>query len=145
MSETKNVETDVPRETTKDTTTAGAEKRDLPAWVVQWGSALIVSISVVLAYHVVIRPNQATRIGTVDIAKVYNDARTEYTDQYLKDNASPEEREKIKQKYVQFGNNVQTILDQLSRDCGCVIVVRQAVLNANATDFTAVVKEKLGI
>lgn len=142
-------ETDDTEKTDTDTANVieapAAVKRDLPTWLVQWTISFVASIAVVFIYQFFVHPAGNARIGTVDIAKVYNDARTTLATQFLNDKATPQEREKIKQKYVQFGSNVQEILDQLSRDCGCLIVIRQAVLNNNATDYTIVVKERLGI
>ncbi|MHB8697652.1 MAG: hypothetical protein ACYC9J_06365 [Sulfuricaulis sp.] len=104
---------------------------------------LIVVVAIVVYNIRASHGNQ--RIGIMDVAEIYQSAQAKLGTEYLSNEATDQQREKIKQEYQSFGKKLETTIDQIMNECNCVLVVRDAVLTTNATDYTATAKQRLGL
>jgi hypothetical protein len=105
--------------------------------------ALLVSAATVLAYdRLVVRPS--LRVGIVDVAAVYRAKETEFA-QLLKGRTDAE-RDKALLLAREFAQRLPLALEELPRECGCLVVIRSAVAgaSANTIDLTPALARKLG-
>lgn len=106
---------------------------------------VFVVATALLAYdRMVVRPAQL--IGVVDVGEVYRLKEAEFT-QIVTKTASEEERQKALALARQFAQRLPTALEELPRDCHCLVVIRTAVAGSppNAVDLTALLKHKVGL
>ena len=107
-------------------------------------TVFIVAIALVGYDRMVARP--ARVIGVVDVAEVYRLKEAEFT-QIVTKSASDDERERALVMARQFAQRLPVALEELPRDCACLVVVRTAVAGVppNGTDLTALLKRKLDL
>ena len=105
-------------------------------------TVFIVAIALLAYDRVVVRP--ARLIGIVDVGEVYRLKEAEFT-QIVTRSASDDERQKALLIARQFAQRLPLALEELPRDCGCLVVIRSAVagMPPNATDLTALLKRKV--
>lgn len=109
-------------------------------------SAFVVAIALPIAFHfydrTVARP--ARLIGVVDVGEVYRLKETEFT-QIVTRTSSEDERQKALLMARRFAQRLPLALEELPRDCRCLVVVRSAVAGVppNAVDLTASLKHKV--
>jgi hypothetical protein len=109
----------------------------------QLAVALVVAAASLLAYdRLVVRPS--LRVGIVDVAAVYRAKEAEFA-QLLKAHADPD-RDKALLLARDFARRLPLALEELPRECGCLVVIRSAVAgpSANSVDLTAALTRKLG-
>lgn len=105
-------------------------------------SLLLVALAL-LAYHrYVVQP--ALRIGVVDVAEVYRGKEAEFT-QALTRADSLDAREQAMRLASDFARKLPRALDELPRECQCLVVLRSAVAGnpPRAVDLTAHLRRKL--
>lgn len=96
-----------------------------------------------LAYdRVVVRPAQ--RIGVVDVGDVYRQKEAEFA-HLLTKAPSESEREKAFAMARRFSQRLPLALEELPRDCACLVVLKSAVAGSapHAVDLTAHLRHKL--
>jgi hypothetical protein len=106
--------------------------------------ALFVATVSLAAYdRLVLRPTLA--IGVVDVAEVYRAKEAEFT-RILTKAGSEEERQKAMLMARAFAQRLPTALDELPRECGCLVVVLKAAVagpTPNTIDLTAQLRKKV--
>ena len=103
---------------------------------------LMVSAALTAYDRLVLRP--ALVIGVVDVADVYRAKEAEFT-QILTKASSEEDRQKALFMARTFAQRLPVALEELPRDCGCLVVLKAAVAGAppNTVDLTAVLRRKV--
>ena len=87
----------------------------------------------------------AQRVGVVDLAEVYRAKEQEFA-RLLARGATDEERQQAQALARRFAERLPAALDELPRDCGCLVVLKSAVAGhaGNVVDLTAQLRRKLG-
>jgi hypothetical protein len=90
----------------------------------------------------VVRP--ALRIGVVDIGEVYRQKEAEFT-LILSKASSDVERERAMTMARVFSQRLPLALDELPRECGCLVVLRSAIAGRTprTVDLTAHLKSRV--
>jgi NAD(P)H-nitrite reductase large subunit len=103
---------------------------------------LVVSAALAAYDRLVLRP--ALVIGVVDVAEVYRDKEAEFT-QILTKASSEEDRQKALFMARTFAQRLPLALEELPRECNCLVVLKAAVAGAtpNTVDLTATLRRKV--
>ncbi len=109
---------------------------------------LLISLGVMLvgqlSYHQWFsKPPQ--RVVTVDLNEVLGLKQIQLTMQATKPGATDADRAAAYESIGQFGKEIEEILNGMQRDCGCLLVVRAAVLKGQNEDLTNELKKRLGL
>lgn len=90
----------------------------------------------------VVRPAQ--RVGMVDVAEVYRQKEAEFT-LLLTKTSSEDDRQKALLMARAFAQRLPTALEELPRDCGCLVVLKSAVAGPtpHTVDLTAQLRRKV--
>ncbi|WP_284620624.1 hypothetical protein [Aquabacterium humicola] len=105
--------------------------------------SLLVTLATLTAYHeLVVRPSQ--RIGIVDVGEVYRKQEEEFA-KLLTRSASAGERERAYAMAKAFSRQLPLALEELPRDCDCLVVLRNAVAapSPRTVDLTSHLQRKL--
>lgn len=105
-------------------------------------SLLLVALALFAYHHHAVQP--ALRIGVVDVAEVYRAKEAEFA-QTLSQPDTPDARDKALQLAGAFARKLPRALEELPRECQCLVVLRSAVagLPARSVDLTPRLREKL--
>ena len=92
--------------------------------------------------RIVVRP--ALVIGVVDVAEVYRAKETEFT-QILTKTTSEEDRQKALLMARAFAQRLPVALEELPRDCNCLVVLRSAIAGwtSHTVDLTPLLRKKV--
>jgi hypothetical protein len=104
---------------------------------------LTIVASALTTYHrLVVAP--ALRVGVVDVAEVYRQKEAEFT-LIVTQAGSDGEREKAMLMARSFARRLPAALEELPRDCGCLVVLRSAVAapTPRTLDLTAELRRKV--
>ena len=115
----------------------------IKALLPQAALALLVVASALAAYdRWVVRPGQV--IGLVDVGEIYRQKEAEFT-QLLTRAGSDGERDKAFAMARSFSQRLPLALEELPRDCGCLVVLKSAVAGptARTLDLTAALRRKV--
>ena len=107
------------------------------------GMACAIVLGTLAAYdRVVVRPAQL--IGVVDVAEVYRQKEAEFT-LILTRAASDAGREQAMRMARSFAQRLPLALEELPRDCGCLVVLKTAVAApaSRTVDLTAHLRRKV--
>ena len=118
-------------------------KTTVPQWLTQGLVTLFVVAASLAAYdRWVLRP--ALVIGVVDVAEVYRAKEAEFT-QILTKASSEEDRQKALVMARAFAQRLPLALDELPRECNCLVILRTAVAGPtpNTVDLTAQLSRKV--
>jgi hypothetical protein len=119
----------------------------VPQWLAQGLVTLFVVAASLTAYdRLVLRP--ALVIGVVDVAEVYRAKEAEFTQILTKALSQPpseEDRQKALVMARAFAQRLPLALDELSRECNCLVLLRTAVAGPtpNTIDLTAQLRRKV--
>ena len=122
-------------------------KTTVPQWLTQGLVTLLVVAASLTAYdRWVLRP--ALVIGVVDVAEGYRAKEAEFTQiltKALSQPASEEERQKALVMARAFAQRLPLALDELQRECNCLVILRTAVAGPtpNTIDLTAQLRRKV--
>ena len=122
-------------------------KTTVAQWLAQGLLTLFVVAASLTAYdRLVLRP--ALVIGVVDVAEVYRAKEAEFTQiltKALSQPASEEERQKALVMARAFAQRLPLALDELPRECNCLVILRTAVAGPtpNTVDLTAQLRRKV--
>ena len=122
-------------------------KTPVPQWLTQGLVTLLVVAAPLTAYdRWVLQP--ALVIGVVDVAEVYRAKEAEFTQiltKALSQPASEEERQKALVMARAFAQRLPLALDELQRECNCLVILRTAVAGPtpNTIDLTAQLRRKV--
>jgi len=105
-------------------------------------SVLIVAAGLALYDHTVIRP--ALVIGMVDVAEVFRAKEAEFT-QILTKTTLEEDRQKALLMARTFAQRLPVALEELPRDCCCMVVLKSAVAGPtpHTRDLTPLLRRKV--
>lgn len=105
---------------------------------------LLVALSLLAYDRLVARA--APIIGVVDVGQVYRLKEAEFT-QLVTKSASEEERQQALAMAQRFARQLPLALEELSRDCACLVLVRSAVAGnpPHALDLTMLLQRKVGL
>lgn len=105
-------------------------------------SAGMAAAGIALYDRVVIRP--ALVIGMVDVAEVYRSKEAEFT-QILTQTRSDDDRQKAMQMAKVFAQRLPVALDELPRECNCLVMLKSAVAGAtpHTLDLTPLLRKKV--
>ena len=122
-------------------------KTTVPQWLAQGLVTLFVVAASLAAYdRRVLRP--ALVIGVVDVAEVYRAKEAEFTQILTKTLSQPhseEDRQKALSMAKTFAQRLPAALDELPRECGCLVLLKTAVAGPtpNTVDLTAQLRRKV--
>ena len=122
-------------------------KTTVPQWLAQGLVTLFVVAASLAAYdRLVLRP--ALVIGVVDVAEVYRAKEAEFTQILTKALSQPpseEDRQKALFMARAFAQRLPLALDELPRECNCLVILRTAVAGPtpNTVDLTAQLRRKV--
>lgn len=105
--------------------------------------SVLTAAAALAAYdHWVVRP--ALRVGIVDVGEVYRQKEAEFT-LILTKAGSDDERRDAMAMARRFAQRLPAALDELPRECGCLVVLKSAVAGATprTVDLTAYLKHKV--
>lgn len=105
--------------------------------------ALLVVAAALAAYdRLVVRPAQI--VGLVDVGEVYRQKEAEFT-LILTKASSDDERQKAMVMARAFAQRLPVALEELPRECGCLVVLKSAVAGPTprTLDLTAHLKRKV--
>jgi hypothetical protein len=106
-------------------------------------SMVLVAATALAAYdHWIVRP--ALRVGVVDVGEVYRQKEAEFT-LILTKAISDDERQKAMAMARVFAQRLPLALDELPRECACLVVLKSAVAGATPrmVDLTPHLKHKV--
>jgi hypothetical protein len=104
-------------------------------------SALVAGTGLAAYDHWVLRP--ALAIGTVDLAEVYRAKEAQFT-QLLTATGGEEQKQQALALARSFSQRLPVALDELPRECGCLVVLRTAVVGSpHAQDLTPALRRKV--
>ena len=123
----------------------------MKATVLHWLAHGLVTLVVVAASLAaydrwVLRP--ALVVGVVDVAEVYRAKEAEFTQILTKTLSQPhseEDRQKALSMAKTFAQRLPAALDELPRECGCLVLLKTAVAGPtpNTVDLTAQLRRKV--
>ena len=123
----------------------------MKASVLYWLAQSLVTLFVVAASLAaydrwVLRP--ALVVGVVDVAEVYRAKEAEFTQILTKTLSQPlseEDRQKALSMAKTFAQRLPAALDELPRECGCLVLLKTAVAGPtpNTVDLTARLRRKV--
>lgn len=105
--------------------------------------AAVITGAAIAAYdHWIVRP--ALRVGVVDVGEVYRQKEAEFT-LILTKAGSDDERQQAMTMARAFAQRLPGALDELPRECGCLVVLKSALAGAtpHTVDLTARLKSKV--
>ena len=105
--------------------------------------ALLIVLGTLAAYdRAVVRPAQ--RVGVVDVGEVYRQKEAEFT-QLLTRATTDADREKAFALARSFSQRLPAALEELPRDCACLVVLKSAVAGRTprTVDLTSLLQQKL--
>ena len=116
----------------------------MPTILIHATFALLIMLGTLAAYdRMVVRPAQ--RVGVVDVGEVYRQKEAEFT-QLLTRATNDADREKAFALARSFSQRLPAALEELPRDCACLVVLKSAVAGRTprTVDLTALLQQKLG-
>ena len=122
-------------------------KTTLPSWLAHGLVTLFLVAASLAAYdRLVLRP--ALVIGVVDVAEVYRAKEAEFTQlltKTLSQAASEEDRQKALSMARAFAQRLPAALDELPRECGCLVLLKAAVAGPtpHTVDLTVQLRRKV--
>lgn len=106
-------------------------------------SALMVSAGLAAYDRWVLRPSLV--VGVVDLQEVYRAKEGQFT-QLLTQTGSEEERQQALAMARSFSQRLPAALDELPRECGCLVVLKAAVAGGpHAIDLTPALRRKVDL
>jgi NAD(P)H-nitrite reductase large subunit len=111
--------------------------------LLQVSVAMLAAAATLAAYdRLVIRPAQI--VGVVDVGEVYRQKEAEFT-LLLTRAGSDDERQKAMVMARAFAQRLPIALEELPRDCGCLVMLKSAVAGPTprTLDLTAHLKRKV--
>ncbi|WP_136415864.1 hypothetical protein [Herbaspirillum sp. ST 5-3] len=105
---------------------------------------VVVAIALVLYDRLIFRPSQ--QVGVVDIGEVYRAKEAQFA-QLLTHGGTDDERQQAMTLAKQFAQRLPVALDELPRDCNCLVVVKATVVGSrpNVVDLTPLLKKKVDL
>jgi hypothetical protein len=106
-----------------------------------------VSLAIVAGAALWMQHNQKPTFGTLDVAELYRLKEAQVAAVLVKRDSGDAERILAIQRAAIFGAELSKLIDTLPEECGCLVLVRGAVLGSGAqlVDLTPAVRLRLGL
>ena len=90
---------------------------------------------------------QKPTFGTLDVAELYRLKEAQVAAVLVKRDSGDAERTLAIQRAAIFGAELSKLIDTLPEECGCLVLMRGAVLGSGAhlVDLTPAVRQRLGL
>jgi hypothetical protein len=90
---------------------------------------------------------QKPTFGTLDVAELYRLKEAQVATVLVKRDSGDAERILAIQRAAIFGAELSKLIDTLPEECGCLVLMRGAVLGSGAqlVDLTPAVRQRLGL
>lgn len=110
-------------------------------------AALAILAAAIAGYHVAIVRPALPRLGVVDVAALYHDKETEFTQVIANPQATDADRAKALANAERFARDLQTLIDTLPAQCQCVVLNKAAVMGATdgLMDLTPAARHAVGL
>ena len=116
-------------------------------------AARLISINVVVSLVIVagaalwMQRNQKPTFGTLDVAELYRLKEAQVAAVLVKRDSGDAERIVAIQRAAVFGAELSKLIETLPEECGCLVLIRGAVLGSGAqlVDLTPAVRQRLGL
>jgi hypothetical protein len=97
-------------------------------------------------YHY-LSSDRLNRFGVVDLASVYREKEQQFSRLIAKEDATEEDRKKAVAAAQEFAQTLPAALTSLSNECGCVVLLGNAVASrtAQVQDLTPLLRAKVGM
>lgn len=106
-------------------------------------SSLTVTAALAAYDRWVLRPSLV--VGVVDLQEVYRAKENQFA-QLLTQNGSEDERQQALAMARSFSQRLPAALDELPRECGCLVVLKAAVAGGpTAVDLTPALRQKVDL
>ena len=107
----------------------------------------VVSLAIVAGAALWMQHNQKPTFGTLDVAELYRLKEAQVAAVLVKRDSGDAERILAIQRAAVFGAELSKLIDTLPEECGCLVLVRGAVLGSGAqlVDLTPAVRSRLGL
>lgn len=115
-----------------------------PRYLVAFGGVTLLVAASLAAYdRWILRP--ALAIGAVDLSEIYRAKEAQFT-QLLIATGSGREREQALEMARTFSQRLPVALDELPLECGCLVVVKTAVIGGpHVLNLTPALRQKVGL
>ena len=106
-----------------------------------------VSLAIVAGASLWMQHNQKPTFGTLDVAELYRLKEAQVAAVLVKRESGDAERILALQRATIFGAELGKLIDTLPEECGCLVLMRGAVLGSGAqlVDLTPAVRQRLGL
>ncbi len=105
----------------------------------------LVSAALVLGHAAWMSPQRAPRLTVLDVAELYRLKEVQVAAVLTKRDATEEERSRALSGASAFSTELSNLLQALREECGCLILVRGAVIGHALPDLTPDVRRRLGL
>ena len=105
-------------------------------------SILFSGVALIGYHRMVVSP--ALTVGVVDIAGIYRDKEAEFA-KVITSGAPEAERQVALARAREFAQRLPGALDEISAECGCLVMLKSAVasMNPRTVDLTGFLKSRL--
>lgn len=114
-----------------------------------WGRVAFVSLAcstlVAVGYHMLTRAHAPLPIATVDLQSVVEAKELQFTDIVTRTGATDADRDQAYQLVSKLGGELEAAVNELRRECNCLVLVRAAVVGSAQSDLTAALRQKMGV
>ena len=107
----------------------------------------VVSLALAAGVSAWMQRTQKPTFGTLDVAELYRLKEAQVAAVLVKRDSGDAERILAIRRAAVFGAELSKLIDTLPEECGCLVLVRGAVLGSGAqlVDLTPVVRQRLGL
>ena len=119
----------------------------LKAALVVMSANALVCVTLITSYALWIAPSRAPRLALLDVAELYRLKEREIAAILLQSDATEETRTQALKRASGFGVEITALIEQLPRECRCVILARGAIIGSAEIlpDMTPAVRQRLGL
>ena len=107
----------------------------------------VVSLAMVAGISAWMQRTQKPTFGTLDVAELYRLKEAQVAAVLVKRDSGDAERILAIQRAAIFGAELSKLIDTLPEECGCLVLMRGAVLGSGTqlVDLTPAVRQRLGL
>ena len=116
------------------------------AFAIHFVASVVLFAMVLTAYHrLVILPMR--RVGVIDVTAIWSIKEKQFADIVTRVGATERDRQKAMDIASDFARDLPAALEQLPQECGCLVLVRTAILaqSPDMIDLTPLLRHKLGL
>jgi hypothetical protein len=84
------------------------------------------------------------RLASVDLTAIIANSQQQAVKDILGSETDPAKRKAAQASAEAFGRRMNAAVAELARDCGCVLLMREAIVAGEVEDLTAVLASRMG-